>query len=170
MHHRLSSAYFPKSNGRAESGVKSMKRLIRGHTGVKGSIDTDAITLALLQYRNTPLQKAGGKSPAQLSLGRELKDTIPLQKHSYLISNHWRDYLKHREQLMATNNQNLIENWSKSSKPLQVIHHGADVFSQNLKTRKWDRSGRIVECSSYSQYRIRIDGTGRITLRTQILI
>ena len=64
---------------------------------------------------------------------------------------------------MGTNNHNLIEN--KSSKPLQVIHHGADVFCQNPKTRKWDRSERIVECLPYRQYRIGIDGAVRITLR-----
>ena len=72
---------FPQSNGRAETAVKSMKRLVRGHTGARGSLDTAAMTLALLQYRNTPMQNAGGKSPAQLALGRELKDYMPLPKH-----------------------------------------------------------------------------------------
>ena len=141
VHRRLSSAYFPQSNGRAEAAVKSMKRLIRGHTGARGSLDTDAITLALLQYRNTPLQNAGGKSPAQLALGRELKDFIPLPKHRYLISHHWKDYLRNRENLMAVNNQHIVEKWNKSAKPLQRITHGAEVFCQNPKTKAWDRSG-----------------------------
>jgi len=30
---RISSAYFPQSNGRAEAAVKSAKRLLRGNTG-----------------------------------------------------------------------------------------------------------------------------------------
>ena len=32
---RLSSAHYHQSNGRAEVGVKSMKRLLRGNTGRK---------------------------------------------------------------------------------------------------------------------------------------
>ena len=167
VHRRLSSAYFPQSNGRAEAAVKSMKWLIRGHTGARGSLDTDAITLALLQYRNTPLQNAGGKSPAQLALGRELKDSIPLPKHRYLISHHWKDYLRNRENLMAVNNQHIVEKWNKSAKPLQRITHRAEVFCQNPKTKTWDRSGRVVECLPYRQYKIKIDGTGRITLRNR---
>ena len=67
VRHRLSSAYYPQSNGRADTAVKSMKRLIRGNTSHRGSLD---IAQGLLQYRNTPLQNAAGKSPAQLALGR----------------------------------------------------------------------------------------------------
>ena len=58
IHRRLSSAYYPQSNGRAEAAVKSMKRLIRGHCGAKCTIDTEAMTMALLQYRNTPIQNS----------------------------------------------------------------------------------------------------------------
>ena len=45
---RLSSAHYHQSNGRAEVGVKSMKRLLRGNTGRKGAIDTDKVAQALL--------------------------------------------------------------------------------------------------------------------------
>ena len=50
-----------------------MMHLIMGHCGAKGTIDTDAMTMTLLQYRNTPIQNSGGKSLAQLALGRALK-------------------------------------------------------------------------------------------------
>ena len=53
---RLSSAYFPQSNGRAEAGVKSLKRLLRGNTGPGGGISTDNVAKGLLQYRNTPFR------------------------------------------------------------------------------------------------------------------
>ena len=75
---RISSAYYPKSNGRAELAVKSMKRLIRGNTGIQGKLNTDNLAKALLQYRNTPL-KGYSKSPAQLLLGRKL--TLFLNQH-----------------------------------------------------------------------------------------
>ena len=51
-----SSAHYPQSNGRAEAGVKSMKRLLKGNTGKRGSLNTDEVAQALLQYRNTPLR------------------------------------------------------------------------------------------------------------------
>ena len=35
--HRLSSAYHPKSNGRAEVSVKSMKRLLRDNVAIKAN-------------------------------------------------------------------------------------------------------------------------------------
>ena len=81
---RLSSAHYHQSNGRAEVGVKSMKRLLRGNTGRKGAIDTDKVAQALLQYRNTPLRGIN-KSPAELALGRSLRDTVPLPRQRYKI-------------------------------------------------------------------------------------
>ena len=50
---RVSSAYFPHSNLRAETAVKSMKRLITANTGQRGTLDTDAFGAAMLKYRNT---------------------------------------------------------------------------------------------------------------------
>ena len=46
--HRLSSAYNPQSNGRAEVAVKSAKRLLRSNTGPSGSLDTDRFLRAML--------------------------------------------------------------------------------------------------------------------------
>ena len=50
---RISSAYYPQSNGRAEAAVKSAKRLLMVNTGAGGSLDTDATATAILQYLNT---------------------------------------------------------------------------------------------------------------------
>ena len=54
LHHRLSWVAFTNSNCRAEIGVKTMKRLIADYTGPKGELDTDAVQIPILQYRNTP--------------------------------------------------------------------------------------------------------------------
>ena len=162
---RLSSAYFPQSNGRAEAAVKSMKRLIQGHTGPRGSINTDEIALGLLQYRNTPIE--GGKSPAQLALGRELKDTMPLPRQRYHVNYQWKKLLKQRELDMAVSWEKQKQTFDQSAKPLQQLCPYTDVVCQNPKTNKWDRSGKVVECLPYRQYRIKLDGTGRITLRNR---
>ena len=57
-----SSPYYPQSNGLAESGVKSMKRLLKKSGGAM-----PAFKRALLIWRNTP--KDFGYSPAQLFFG-----------------------------------------------------------------------------------------------------
>ena len=45
---RLSSAYFPRSNGRAELGVKSGKRLLMANIDSTGSLDKDTVSRALM--------------------------------------------------------------------------------------------------------------------------
>ena len=51
---RLSSAYFPHSNQRAELGVRAAKRMLRENLSASGNLDTDRFLRALLTYRNTP--------------------------------------------------------------------------------------------------------------------
>ena len=43
VRHRLSSAYFPQSNGRAEVAVKLTKRLLEDNMGVNGNLNTDTV-------------------------------------------------------------------------------------------------------------------------------
>ncbi|KAK4313454.1 hypothetical protein Pmani_015211 [Petrolisthes manimaculis] len=69
---RVSSAYYPQSNGRAEAAVKSAKRVLRGNIGADGNLDTDKATLALMQYHNMPLRDIN-KSPAQLATDNRTK-------------------------------------------------------------------------------------------------
>ena len=60
---RQSSAHYPQSNGRAEVAVKTAKRILREKLGSNGTLATERVVLALLQYHNTPLRD-GGKSLA----------------------------------------------------------------------------------------------------------
>ena len=46
--HRPSSAYFPHSNNRAETAVKSSKRMLQNSVSRSGSIDIDKFMKALL--------------------------------------------------------------------------------------------------------------------------
>ena len=74
VRHRVSSAHFPQSNGRAEVAVKSAKRLLMSNTSPTGSLDHDRFLRAMLQLRNTPDQDCN-ISPAQIVFGRPLRDT-----------------------------------------------------------------------------------------------
>ena len=91
--HRLSSAYFPQSNGRAELAVKATKRLLEDNTDMFGNLNTDKFVCALLQYRNTP-DRDCILSPAQILFGRNLRDSMPQLSASSIFENnllhdHW---------------------------------------------------------------------------------
>ena len=83
IRHRLSSAEYPQSNGRAELAVKTAKRIILNNT-IRGSLDTDKAARALLQYRNTPIQHLG-LSPAQILFHRQLRDHLPNNPSHYQL-------------------------------------------------------------------------------------
>ena len=69
--HRQSPTYYSQSKSRAELAVKTAKRLLRDNTSGSGELDTDCVTRALLQYRNTPLRGLDD-SPAEIIFGRRL--------------------------------------------------------------------------------------------------
>lgn len=64
--HIPSSPYYSQSNGEVESAVKVAKSLIDKN---------EDILDALLEYRSTPL--SNGYSPAELLMGRKLKNCLP---------------------------------------------------------------------------------------------
>ena len=56
------------------------------------------------------------------------------------------------------------------SRPLRPLALGEKVFLQNQQgpcPNKWDRSGVVVESPSHDQYRVKVDGSGRLTLRNR---
>ena len=70
IRHVTSSPHFPRSNGEAERGVQTVKRLW------SKCKDKD---LALLDYRTTPLESCG-LSPAQLCMGRRPRNLLPVSR------------------------------------------------------------------------------------------
>lgn len=82
--HRLSSAYFPQSNARADVAVKMTKRLLEDNVTENGDLNTDKVVRALLQQRNTP-DKNFKLSPAEVLFGRNLKDAMPKVDKSVMI-------------------------------------------------------------------------------------
>ena len=102
----MSSAYHPVSNGRAELAVKASKRLLMENVGSNGELNNDKMVQALLTQRNTP--DPGCKlSPAQILLGRNLKDSLPYIRKSIMaynnpqISNIWRDAWSKKEEALG---------------------------------------------------------------------
>ena len=164
--HRVSSVAYPQSNGRAELAVKAAKRIIYGNTGPHGSINNDKAARAVLQYRNTPIQGIG-LSPAQLLLHRRLKDSIPAQPSLYKPHPEWIKAAEQREEMLAQRNQKLSERYNISAHSLPHLSEGDRVAIQNQTNKLWSTTGKIVECLPNRQYKIRVDGSGRVTLRNR---
>ena len=120
--HRSSSAYFAQSNGRAESAVKSMKRILTTNISPSGSLNTDAASKTLLLHRNTPPQDI-----AELLSGRPLTDHMP---KSLRIRREWIELADRRE--MAHENRKQQAD-SYSQRELQLLTPGATVSIQNQR-------------------------------------
>ena len=154
--HHISSAYNPHANLRAETAVKSMKRLITNNTGVSGTLNTNKVAAALLSYRNTP-DRDTGLSPAQILFARQLKDTLPANS-------------KARERALAKRHLIRQVDLQSKAKPLKPLELNDVVQVQNQRgphANKWDLSGQVVEILPYDAYLIKMDGSGRITKRNR---
>ena len=162
---RISSAYYPQSNGRAEAAVKTAKRLLRDNTGPGGTLDTDKMAIALLQYLNTPLRDIN-RSPAQLAAGRQLRDGVPAARQHYRIDRNWHKTLRDREIKMAEAHKNVVSKRG-ARKTLPAIKPGSRVWVQNQTSLEWDRSGTVVEALLNRQYTVRLDGSGRLSRRNR---
>ena len=96
--------------------MKVGKKLLRDNTGHGGSLDTDKIMRAVLQYRNTPMQDSR-RSPAQMVFGRQMRDFIPSLTYKYEPDKDKRE-MDHQR-------------WSHRTKDLDELEVGTAVAIQN---------------------------------------
>ena len=169
VHQRISSVAFPHSNCRAEIAVKTAKRMIENNTGACGNLDVDAFQRAILTYRNAPDPETR-ISPAQCIFGRPIKDFIPIHRGRYNPHPTWKDLLNSRENALRNRHQRMQEVWTEHTKALRPLNIGDCVRLQNQVGRnplRWEKTGVIVEVKAHDQYVVRIDGSGRATLRNR---
>merc|ERR1712237_199586 len=143
--------------------------MLMDNTGPTGSLDIDKFQRAMLIYRNTidPETKA---SPALILFGRPIRDSIPIPMGRYCPHNTWQETLAHREKALAKRHSRAHEKWSEHTRLLQPLKVGDHVYLQNLvgnNPNKWERTGVVVEIRQFHQYVVRIDGSGRVTLRNR---
>ena len=171
---RISSAYNPQSNGRAEVAVKSAKRLLRSNIGPTGSLDNDKLLRALLQLRNTPDADCN-LSPAQIIYGRPIRDAFAFANRLEKFSNPhihpvWREAWEAKESALKTRFLHSSESLNEHAKNLPPLVAGDRCFIQNQNgnaPKKWDRTGTVVEVLPHSQLVVKVDGSGRLTKRNR---
>ena len=174
VHHRVSSAYHPRSNGRAEVAVKSMKRLLTSHTTADGDLATEAVAAGLLTYRNTPDAETG-LSPAQIVFGRNLRDLLPVAPQTQVFTSDavhpaWRDAWTRQEEALRIRFAKQLDVLTPHTRQLPPLPPGSTVLLQNQAgphSKRWDRTGVVVETMPHDQYLVKVHGSGRITMRNR---
>ena len=177
--HRLSSAYFPQSNGRAEVAVKTAKRLLMDNTLPNGSLDTDKFLKALLIYRNTPDPQTQ-ISPAQLiyvqPLSNSFKFMASLDNYTdtrvgpQLRAPEWHKAWAEREAANRVRFYSDAEQTNEHTRDQRPLRAGERILVQNRHGNsplKWGRSGTIVERGEHGSYTLKVDRSGRISQRTR---
>ena len=141
--HEITSPYFSQANGCAERAVQTAKRIMRSSDSY----------LALLAYRNTPLETTGC-TPAQLLMGRHLKTTLPVVPSVLLPK--WPDLEKVRAtdaalKLKSVNNFNRI----KGARPLPELDPNESVRIKLPKHKEWSEPSSLIGKITPNSYVIR---------------
>ena len=174
IRHRKSSVAFPQSNGRAEVAVKAAKRLLMSNMSANGQLDNDNLLRAMLQLRNTPDPDCH-VSPAEIVYGRNIRDAFSFinrvsRFNSPDIHPRWQEAWKAKESAQKHRFARSMERLEEHTRPLAPLAIGDRVFVQNQigpAPKKWDKTGIVVETQTNDQYLVKIDGSGRLSLRNR---
>ena len=172
--HRVSSAYNPSANGRAEVAVKTTKRLLRSNVVGAGSLNNDRFMRAMIALRNTPDPDCN-VSPSQILYGKPLRDNLTfihrLRKYSRRsMSNFWQKAWRSKERALWKRFARNSTDVDRRSRPLQPFIVGDKCLIQNghgNHPKKWGLSGEIMEVLPHHKYRIKVDGSRRLTIRNR---
>ena len=170
VRHRVSSAYHPRSNKRAEVAVKQAKRLILGNLGPKGEVDTERMSRALIEHRNTPDPETG-LSPAQVVFGRQIRGFLPRGDSQLAVREEWQLGAKRREEAYAKRQAQMQDRLGVGAKKLEDLQPGQEVVLQDPpaggKPGKWTKSGTVVEKLPFDAYLVRVHGSRSLTKRNR---
>ena len=100
--------------------------------------------------------------------GRPVRDFLPVKLGLFKPSEVWLDCREKRELAMRHRLSLGAERWSVGTRQLPPLQPGQHVLVQNQQgvgkmAKRWDRTGVVIKDDGYDKYRVKIDGTGRIT-------
>ena len=82
----------------------------------------------------------------------------------------WREAWSQKEDALRQRYMRHMEKLDSGSRLLEPLRHGDRCWVQNQAGRyanKWDKSGTVVETHPHDQYTVKVDGSGRLTLRNR---
>ncbi|GBN15559.1 Retrovirus-related Pol polyprotein from transposon 297 [Araneus ventricosus] len=148
--HAKVSAKYPKSNGKVEKTIQTVKQIFR-----KTLADSKDPCLALLLYRATPVL-GSIYSPAELLMNRKLSTVLPsLSIHRRVKNESYYNYQK-----KLTDRRAMIKSYRRTLPELQP---GSSVFVQN-RVRQWEPAEVLRQNEIPRSYRIR---TYNVEVRTR---
>ena len=176
IEHRTSSPHYPRSNGLAESAVKSAKRLLRRCWDAhRGRLDQEEWTRGVLQQRNTP--GVSGKSPAEIVYSRPLGDDLPIHQSNFdpicqsqplqQRSDGPRAEAPSRsgaspDDRREVSRRDTKQRYDRHARDLPEFTVGTRVRVQDVRTKRWDTCGIITGVCPYRRYRVRYDNGGEV--------
>ena len=133
--HRVSSAYFPQSNGRAEVAVKAAKRFLMSNISPNGDLNNDSFLRALLQLRYTSDPDCD-LSPAEIVFGHSLRDAFSFVNRLATFSNRficrtWREAWRAKEDALRVRAKRTNDALRARTRLLRPLRCGDRVFIQN---------------------------------------
>ena len=145
--HLTSSPHHPRSNGKAEQSVKTIKQILK-----KAKHSKSDPFLALLDFRNTPTQHIG-TSPVQRLMNRRTKTLLPTKGD--LLKTNNSDMEKQKITKMKSR---MSENYNKTAHPLPPLNPG-DVVRVKTPNRNWEKGVVTSEVDSRS-YEVETESGG----------
>ena len=127
-----------------------------------------------MQHRNTP-DPDTRVSPAHILFGRPIKDFMPIKPYNFMPQKGWRLAQEDREEALRVRYCRGKERLSEHIKKLPKLSVGVRVLIQNQcgtpkVAKRWDRSGVVLEVMRYDKYKVKVDGSGRITMGNRQLL
>ena len=171
---RISSAYNPHANLRAETAVKSIKRILREAMGEGGRLNDDKAARAILEYRNTPIRETE-RSPSMMLYARRMRDMFQIKdtidETRYDIHKDFILASEDRERAYLEKAIREGKRWAEHTTNQKPLTPGQPVLLQSMKGNdkgQWTSSGTVWTANpEISQYNIKMDGSGRLALRNR---
>ncbi|KAG0725526.1 hypothetical protein GWK47_038453 [Chionoecetes opilio] len=117
--------------------------------------------------QHPPPPQGSEASPAQLITGRQLRDAIPVDASLYEVSERWAWLLRERERAMARSGDSAASRHDQTAYNLEPLTPGLRTRILNPGSGRWDRAGTVLETTAPRQYLVRLDGSGRTTIRNR---
>ena len=142
--HLTSSPTYPKSNGLAETSVKTVKNMM------KKAKDRDDFQKSLLIYRSAPL--LNGLSPAQMLMGRRIRSNLPVNED--LLTPKGAHKIRKAKEEQKVKQRHLHD---RTAKHLPLLKPGDVVRLRDISTGTWRQQGRVEKEVAPRSYRIQTE-------------